>query len=386
MCSPYLTGSLGIMLCLVTFNYWTVSTQNSDLVQKVEEVQQQLQFGSKHIQSLEEETNEIRKQVKKYKDKVAEEKEMKKEVEMKYKDMSKQREDYKNKLDAMTLLKSEGEETEKKLLEDKEMQEKAMDRLRDELEEAKVRVESLQTNMTSCLAELANAIQKVPAVENPIPPRHLGGSGSLGVGQLPDVDPQVVSVIRKETPGAGLTIVSNSSKKMLNIVNNVGVSPSAVVEVKNLSSSRKPVSSSQRQEVGSNQLGVAPAPKIVVNEGGVMPLPNNIKSDRKIGNENLDNAEDDSHIIQNENGPEGKKDIQDDDQNPDGQIDETVNMDKQHYLIDKAAEELGEGDEEGQVGKSNEFDNNLEDEDEDDDGIMRDNLDNLKESLNKVET
>jgi len=386
MCSPYLTGSLGIMLCLVTFNYWTVSTQNSDLVQKVEEVQQQLQFGSKHIQSLEEETNEIRKQVKKYKDKVAEEKEMKKEVEMKYKDMSKQREDYKNKLDAMTLLKSEGEETEKKLLEDKEMQEKAMDRLRDELEEAKVRVESLQSNMTSCLAELANAIQKVPAVENPIPPRHLGGSGSLGVGQLPDVDPQVVSVIRKETPGAGLTIVSNSSKKMLNIVNNVDVSPSPAVEVKNLSSSRKPVSSSQRQEVGNNQLGVAPAPKIVVNEGGVMPLPNNIKSDRKIGNENLDNAEDDSHIIQNENGPEGKKDIQDDDQNPDGQIDETVNMDKQHYLIDKAAEELGEGDEEGQVGKSNEFDNNLEDEDEDDDGIMRDNLDNLKESLNKVET
>jgi len=386
MCSPYLTGSLGIMLCLVTFNYWTVSTQNSDLVQKVEEVQQQLQFGSKHIQSLEEETNEIRKQVKKYKDKVAEEKEMKKEVEMKYKDMSKQREDYKNKLDAMTLLKSEGEETEKKLLEDKEMQEKAMDRLRDELEEAKVRVESLQSNMTSCLAELANAIQKVPAVENPIPPRHLGGSGSLGVGQLPDVDPQVVSVIRKETPGAGLTIVSNSSKKMLNIVNNVDVSPSPAVEVKNLSSSRKPVSSSQGQEVDSNQLGVAPAPKIVVNEGGVMPLPNNIKSDRKIGNENLDNAEDDSHIIQNENGPEGKKDIQDDDQNPDGQIDETVNMDKQHYLIDKAAEELGEGDEEGQVVKSNEFDNNLEEEDEDDDGIMKDNLDNLKESLNKVET
>jgi len=379
MCSPYLTGSLGIMLCLVTFNYWTVSTQNSDLVKKVEEVQQQLQFGSKHIQSLEEETNEIRKQVKKYKDKVADEKEMKKEVEMKYKDMSKQREEYKNKLDTMTLLKSEGEETEKKLMEDKEMQEKAMDRLRDELEEMKAKLESLQSNMTDCLEELANAkaeLIKVPAVENPIPTRSLGASVNLGIGQLPDVDPGVVSVVRKEIPGAGLSIVSNSSE----------VSPSPVVKVKNLSSSRKPVSSSQRQEVESDQMGVAPTPEIVINEGGVMPLPNIIKSDRKVGNESRDNADDDSHIIQNENGPEGKKDIQDDDQNPDGQIDETVNMDKQHYLIDKAAEELGEGAEEGQVVKSNEFENNLEEEDEDEDGVMKDNLDNLKESLNKVES
>jgi len=349
------------------------------LVQKFDEVQEQNEVGSKHIQSLEEETSEIREQVKKYKDKVAEEKKMKKEVEMKFKDMSKQREEYKNKLDAMTLLKSEGEETEKKLMEDKEMQEKAMDRLRDELEEMKAKLESLQSNMTDCLEELANAkaeLIKVPAVENPIPTRSLGASVNLGIGQLPDVDPGVVSVVQKEIPGAGLSIVNNSLE----------VSPSPVVKVKNLSSSRKPVSSSQRQEVESDQMGVAPTPEIVINEGGVMPLPNIIKSDRKVGNENLDNAEDDSHIIQNENGPEGKKDIQDDDQNPDGQIDETVNVDKQHYLIDKAAEELGAGVEEGQVVKSNEFENNLEEEDEDEDGVMKDNLDNLKESLNKVET
>ena len=76
MCSPYLTGSLGIMLCLVTFNYWSVSTQNSDLVKKVEELQQQLQLGSKHIQSLEEETREVRRQMKTYKYRVAEEKEL----------------------------------------------------------------------------------------------------------------------------------------------------------------------------------------------------------------------------------------------------------------------------------------------------------------------
>ena len=134
MCSPYLTVSLGIMLCLVTFNYWSVSTQNSELMKKVEEMQQQLQLGSKHIQSLEEETREVRRQMKTYKDRVAEEKELKKEVEMKFKDMNKDRDDVKQRLDAM---KSEGEESERKLSENREMQDKAIDTLRDELEEVK---------------------------------------------------------------------------------------------------------------------------------------------------------------------------------------------------------------------------------------------------------
>ena len=83
MCSPYLTGSLGIMLCLVTFNYWSVSTQNSDLVKKAEEMQQQLQLGSKHIHSLEEEIRDVRKQVKSCKEKLTEERELKKDVEFK---------------------------------------------------------------------------------------------------------------------------------------------------------------------------------------------------------------------------------------------------------------------------------------------------------------
>ena len=39
MCSPYLTGSLAVMLVLVTFNYWTVSTNNSDLVREVKMMQ-----------------------------------------------------------------------------------------------------------------------------------------------------------------------------------------------------------------------------------------------------------------------------------------------------------------------------------------------------------
>ena len=38
-CSPYLTGSLALMLLLVTFNYWSVSTNNFDLVKEVKNMQ-----------------------------------------------------------------------------------------------------------------------------------------------------------------------------------------------------------------------------------------------------------------------------------------------------------------------------------------------------------
>merc|ERR1719192_3169341 len=53
MCSPYLTGSLALMLVLVTFNYWSVSTNNFDLVKEVKLMQTQLKTGSGTIQERE---------------------------------------------------------------------------------------------------------------------------------------------------------------------------------------------------------------------------------------------------------------------------------------------------------------------------------------------
>ena len=64
----------------------------------------------------------------------------------------------------------------------------------------------------------------------------------------------------------------------------------------------------------SQGMGISSSSKPQIKEdgggGGVLPLPG----------DNLDNAEDDSQIVQHENGPEGKEEIQDDDQNPDGQV------------------------------------------------------------------
>ena len=103
ICSPYLTGSFGVMLCLVTFNYWSVSTHNSDLARKVEELQQQLQGGSDHIQTLREEVLEVRKQLKTYKEKIKEEKELNDSI-------NKEKDDMQQKLSEVN--KSEGDKAE----------------------------------------------------------------------------------------------------------------------------------------------------------------------------------------------------------------------------------------------------------------------------------
>merc|ERR1719369_1223113 len=210
--------------------------------------------GTKHIESLEEETREIRKQLKTYKDRLTEEKELKNEVEMKFKDVNKDRDELRKKLDSMIVLKSEGDETERKLSEDKEMQSKAMDSLRDELEEVKVELFSVKTNLTRCqdvlTREMSEKTVKTPEVGG-IPPRHLGRSDGLGPGQLPDVHPGAVSVVKKETQGSGL-IIEDSQGNSLNEnkqVDKVGNSPSPKVEVMNLSSSRKPVSPSPAGQV-----------------------------------------------------------------------------------------------------------------------------------------
>merc|ERR1711909_203604 len=216
-----------------------------------------------------------------------------------------------------------------------------------------------------------------------IPPRHLGRSDGLGPGQLPDVHPGAVSVVKKETQGSGL-IIEDGQGNALNEdkqVDKMGDSPSPKVEVMNLSSSRKPASPSPAGQVADNP-GVD-KPNIVVNEAGVMPLPNLVKSgEGKAGFDNLDNAEDDSQIAQHENGPEGKKEIQDDDQNPDGQIDETVDLDKQHYLVDKAQEEFGNAGEGAGMTRRKFVENSLENIEKDENG---DNLESLKESLNNNE-
>ena len=84
-----------------------------------------------------------------------------------------------------------------------------------------------------------------------------------------------------------------------------GEAPAVIAPQGNLSSSSRlpnisSSSSTKASDLSKDGPGVVPPPKIVVNEGVVMPVPN------------LDKAEDDSNV--------GNDEGSEDDQNPDGQV------------------------------------------------------------------
>ena len=196
VCSPYLTGSLAVMLVIVSFNYWTVSTENNILTKKILELQQQLKTGTNYIESLESDIKDLRSKNEKLKESKSNEATLKEEAEDKYKKVAEKKSELESELRQMKSLQVEDEETEKRLTEEKETQEKVVDNLRDELE-------SVKLNLTTCQAELASEIAEKllvpPAGADRVPPRHL--ANPLGPGQLPDLNPDAVSVIKKETHG-----------------------------------------------------------------------------------------------------------------------------------------------------------------------------------------
>merc|ERR1719391_1833337 len=347
MCSPYLTGSLAIMLVIVSFQYWTVSTENTDLGKRIFELQNQLKTGSKHILSLESDIKDLQKTNNKLEHSKNEEKKLKEEAESKYKDAVDEKEKLDQKLTELSLQADEDEEKKKRLAEEKERQEETEDNLRDELD-------SVKGNLTVCTAELASEradkLLAPPAGASHVPPRHLGNN-NLGPGQLPDVNPEAVSVIKKETqgmrfhqdksghwlpiivqgdpskprakPSVSVMDIKQRVKKDALLGAGLTIEEEEAHDVKNDivqvhgSSSRRPVSMSSSSPSFNNNAvdagpGVAPAPAIVVNEAGVMPLPN------------LDKAEDDINVNHNE---------EDDDQNLDLLFHQSFHLDSDHHLL-----------------------------------------------------
>lgn len=211
------------------------------------------------------------------------------------------------------------QESEKNVLkatEEKEALEKEVDSLKEEIDHKAEELLAAKAEIVSLKGE--KFVPSSHIKQSALNPLQLT-TAPLGAGQLGDVNPMAVSVVRKETNGGA------------------GVHIEPLQQVGPSSPKPRGVSSSKRPSLASlvdNIAGVMPVPNnldkgqnrpsLVDNVAGVMPPPSN-----------LDQAEDDSHIPQNENGPQGKKDVQDDDQNPDGQIDENVDLAKQHFLEEK---------------------------------------------------
>ena len=152
--------------------------------------------------SLNEELRQVRDEEKKWKNS---NKQLKEETEIKIKDfgaLQKQRDKLEKQLKDK---RKEEDDEDRREEEERETQERQVDSLREEVDTLKLNLSSLETNVTSCLAQLASEradrllVPPQGAGGGP-PPRHLA-PGDLGPAQLPDLNPDAVSVVRKETHG-----------------------------------------------------------------------------------------------------------------------------------------------------------------------------------------
>ena len=216
MCSPYLTGSLALMLVLVTFNYWSVSTNNFDLVKEVKMMQTQLKTGSGTIQEKERDMGEMKEELKAVRqslEKCKGEKATLESVKESLKICNTEKQTCeREKVGELEQARKEGKKVKdnllnksQKLTEEKEVLERRTKELEEEVEGAKRSLKDLEGEVASLRAE-----QLKPKVRPAIRLTGGGGGGdvqesaSLGRGQLPDVDPKAVSVVQKETRGENL--------------------------------------------------------------------------------------------------------------------------------------------------------------------------------------
>jgi len=344
MCSPYLTGALGILVVLVGFNYWSASTQNHDLLVNVSEMQQQLRVGSDRIGSQEDKLKSLLDKLSaaqtkniQFEEKSAklerEVKALKKEIK---KRENSQNNEKKNLDDQITRLTEENDELQKgkdNLQEKSEKLQEENDALKSKMEGLTKTLQSESEKAADLQSRLAELLSQNPRVINSKPQG--GGSHELGPGQLPDVDPHAVSVVKKDTlGGAGLRLdpVDNVAPPPNQQVNFASEGPKGISS----SSSIAPSSSDKAVETAVKQLtppsGLAADDESLENtnkelsSGEVKEDNTNanqqIEADEDIKGDNLDRKEADSgfNLDKAGNGMSNEEDDNAEDQDPAGDL------------------------------------------------------------------
>jgi len=208
--SPYFTGSLGAMLIIVSFSYWSVSTQNKFLTDKLSELQEQLKVEVKMIEDSEVRCAKYQLVLKQEKDKIENERDdcLKKfdllekenihqvgkihELEELKDNLNKENEDLKDVEDEARL-----RDENNRLQENLDIAESKISTLESKLEEEEIKSRDLQGKLSELLETDPHAAARM------FPSQFDGSKAELGQGQLPDVNPASVSVIKKDTLGGG---------------------------------------------------------------------------------------------------------------------------------------------------------------------------------------
>jgi len=211
MCSPYLTGSLGVMLVLVSFNYWSISTQNYDLLTRIQQMQKQLATGTDNIKDLEKKEQSLVGHLQSKDSEVAE--------------CRSERNEYKKQI---TYQRTAKEKAEERLHEEKELKKSVQDdkdslqtdvnRLTEEKDALQIQIDVLQDDIVkgkNRTAMLGKELEEIRAQYNQnrnleeLREEGIKVANKLGIaqGQLPDVDPAAVTIQRAKNQGIGLHIL-----------------------------------------------------------------------------------------------------------------------------------------------------------------------------------
>jgi len=344
MCSPYLTGALGILVVLIGFNYWSASTQNHDLLVNVSEMQQQLRVGSDRIGNQEDKLKSLLDKLSaaqtkniQFEEKSAklerEVKALKKEIK---KRENSQNNEKKNLDDEINRLTEEKDELQK----GKDSLQEKSEKLQEENEALKSKLESLTKNLqaesekaSDLQSRLAELLSQNPHVKDSKPQGD--GSHELGPGQLPDVDPHAVSVVKKDTlGGAGLRLdpvnnvvpppnqqVNFASEGPKGISSSSSIAPSSSVKpvegVKQLTPPGGPAADDESLENTNKELSSGEVKEDNTNANQQNDADEDIKGD------NLDRKEADSGFNQDKagNGMSNEEDDNAEDQDPAGVLD-----------------------------------------------------------------
>merc|ERR1719457_90302 len=215
--SPYFTGSLTVILVILGFSYWSTNSQNKFLTAKIEELQQDFKLEAKLVQDTEARAAKFQQHLNEESDTLKFElADCKKKYDLLEKENIYQvgqiteLEDSKNQLiKDVEELKIDTQET--------KLQEENL-RLAQTVDELEAKISNLETKLTDeeskskdLQGKLAEIFETNPHVAEQFRQQRgkPGDSQNLGPGQLPDVNPAAVQVVKKDTlgpNGSGLQI------------------------------------------------------------------------------------------------------------------------------------------------------------------------------------
>jgi len=345
VCSPYLTGSLGLMLLLVGFNYWNVSTQNHDLVIKIKEMQEQLRVGSERIEDLQSTQENLKQDLglaSDLKGRCEEEKsdlgrELQEKIESLRYNKDAQDTEVRELTEANEKTVAESASLKKKV----DTLEKERDGLKDEKDVLARQKENLEAKLLEIQKDYEAAATKAADLQGKLSELlvqngHVEANAelktaALGAGQLPDVDPAAVSVVKKDTFGGpslkiledkypGSALKSSSRGPPVRGISSSSPVPSRSSAARVLADAASSSSARIDAQVQSqiNRASNREGDKSVVENENVEKIIEAMSKDQDYKGDKGDEA--DSFIPQLENADKGLQDIAEDDQDPNGEV------------------------------------------------------------------